>query len=76
MTDKEYLFKMHHILIELKSLDPTNMEDKFLWSHYMDNIRSLNLEWHHNRRWRLWHFWIKLFVLFCMLALVVWYIVN
>ena len=71
MTDKEYVSKMCAFLRELNRLDPINDDDVDIWHSIMDGILALNCTWLRCRRYRLWHTYVNLAVLFLLLFLIV-----
>lgn len=75
MTDKEYVILMHEIFNEIVSLDPLDHEHWLKHKELLSYVRRLNEKWHRGRRWRLWHFWIKLLGWIIILSVVCWSII-
>ena len=76
MTDKEYLYQMSNLVEKLSELNRYDQDDADDWAVFMLKIRDLNSKWNLRRKFRNWHCWLNLFLLFVMLALVIWHIIH
>lgn len=74
MTDQQYMFRIVLMTEELCRLDPQDPDQLPAWQYTAKAIQTLNRDWKSGRLYRHWHYVVKLFFLFCFLALVIFFI--
>lgn len=75
MTDKEYVNQLSAICQTLDMLDPLAIDHDTKREKLLEEIHDMNIAWKAGRRWRHWHYVVKLIFLFLILAYVIWCIV-
>lgn len=72
MTDEEYVKRLQQIVHQLDRMDQMDQDYTGIRDLLLGEIHDMNINWKANRRWRHWHYIVKLIILFLILAFVIW----